>query len=237
MWAGTVWARCGLARLSSVALCELQVMRFQTHLCWYLDATFCYSFHGYQEQGIDVLLSMRLVLFGLFTFALCCVGYITAMAAFTALNFGHPLGRDSEAEARTEIGRWSNARATGAMSSNGTSSNGSASGPSGGGGGGGTEAEGGPGSMPLPRKGGRRGGRRGRAMLDYLASISPLAMIGVLFFLCFPPIFYDQIFMPCWECFDFEAAIAHEASNISPACSLSLQHQPKPATSACAALV
>ena len=78
-------------------------MRFQTHLCWYLDATFCYSFHGYQEQGIDVLLSMRLVLFGLFTFALCCVGYITAMAVFTALNFGHPLGRDSEAEARTEI--------------------------------------------------------------------------------------------------------------------------------------
>ena len=38
-------------------------------------------------------------------------------------------------------------------------------------------------------------------------------MIGLLFFLVFPPIFYDQIFLPCYECFDFEAAIAHEVAS------------------------
>ena len=40
-------------------------------------------------------------------------------------------------------------------------------------------------------------------------------MIGLLFFLVFPPIFYDQIFLPCTECFDFEAVIAHEVTSIS----------------------
>ena len=38
-------------------------------------------------------------------------------------------------------------------------------------------------------------------------------MVVVLFLLIFPPIFYTQIFLPCWDCFDFEAAIAHEAGH------------------------
>ena len=34
---------------------QRSVMRFQTHICWYLDATFCYAFHAMQEeQGLDV---------------------------------------------------------------------------------------------------------------------------------------------------------------------------------------
>ena len=39
-------------------------------------------------------------------------------------------------------------------------------------------------------------------------------MICVLFLLVFPPIFYDQIFLPCWDCYDFEAAIAHEVGHV-----------------------
>ena len=25
-----------------------------------------------------------------------------------------------------------------------------------------------------------------------------------------PPLFYVKIFLPCWDCYDFEAAAAHE---------------------------
>ena len=39
-------------------------------------------------------------------------------------------------------------------------------------------------------------------------------MICALFLLVFPPIFYDQIFLPCWDCYDFEAAIAHEVGHV-----------------------
>ena len=36
------------------------VMRFQTHLCWYLDATFCYYFQRWQEEhNVEVLLIVR----------------------------------------------------------------------------------------------------------------------------------------------------------------------------------
>ena len=127
---------------------------------------------------------------------------------------------DSEAEARREISRWSKARHSKPNVIERLSNSGieqsrldrigiDTLGNATGGGGGGTGAEGG-------RKAGRpqhtsdRDGRRGRALLDYLVAISPLAMIGLLFFLVFPPIFYDQIFLPCYECFDFEAVIAHE---------------------------
>ena len=43
------------------------VMRFQTHLCWYLDATFCYYFQRLQdEHNVDVLLITRAVLLVVF---------------------------------------------------------------------------------------------------------------------------------------------------------------------------
>eukprot|EP00962_Isochrysis_galbana_P059574 scaffold33231_cov107-Isochrysis_galbana.AAC.1 len=45
---------------------------------------------------------------------------------------------------------------------------------------------------------------RSQRMLDYLGTVSPLSTLVVLFLLVFPPVFYFQIFVPCWECFDFE---------------------------------
>jgi len=29
-----------------------------------------------------------------------------------------------------------------------------------------------------------------------------------------PPIFYSTIFLPCWECYDFEGAAAHEIGHV-----------------------
>ena len=38
-----------------------------------------------------------------------------------------------------------------------------------------------------------------QGMLDYLATVSPFSTILVIFFCIFPPIFYDRIFLPCWQ--------------------------------------
>ena len=162
---------------------QRSVMRFQTHICWYLDATFCYAFHAMQdEHGLDVVLIMRLVLFSLFLLAICGLGGFVVTAARTLLRT--PL-RNTEAETRREIERVSSH--VYALS--------------------GIGQEG-------PRREATAARRRCRALLDYLAGISPLTMICVLFLLVFPPIFYDQIFLPCWDCYDFEAAIAHEVGHV-----------------------
>jgi len=50
--------------------------------------------------------------------------------------------------------------------------------------------------------------------LDYLSSLSPCGNVLVIFFVIFPPIFYDRVFMPCFECYDFEAAVAHEVGHV-----------------------
>ena len=43
------------------------VMRFQTDICWYLDATLCYHFQRMADSGMDVLLVMRAIVFSLFS--------------------------------------------------------------------------------------------------------------------------------------------------------------------------
>lgn len=51
-------------------------------------------------------------------------------------------------------------------------------------------------------------------MLDYLAQMSVGWVMLALFWLCFCPIFYFRVFLPCWDCFDFEATMAHEIGHI-----------------------
>ena len=52
------------------------------------------------------------------------------------------------------------------------------------------------------------------AVLDYLSTLSPCTNVLIIFCLTFPPIFYDRIFLPCSECYDFEAAVAHEVGHV-----------------------
>ena len=51
-------------------------------------------------------------------------------------------------------------------------------------------------------------------MLDYLAQMSVGWVMLALFWLCFCPIFYFRVFLPCWDCFDFEATMAHEIGHV-----------------------
>ena len=144
-------------------------MRFQTHLCWYLDATFCYYFQMWQEEhNMDVLLIVRLVCAGLFGIAaLRLVGVV--LWALLACHVGE----------RNRIG--ANVLLHDAGS--------------------GTKP---PGCCA----------EACTACLNYLASLSPVANVLLIFFLIFPPIFYERIFLPCWECYDFEAAVAHEIGHV-----------------------
>jgi hypothetical protein len=56
---------------------------------------------------------------------------------------------------------------------------------------------------------------RFQMLLEQMGRISVLATTARLLMLWAPPILYIFIFLPCWECFDFEAAIAHEVSSKS----------------------
>ena len=47
--------------------------------------------------------------------------------------------------------------------------------------------------------------RRCGPLLDYLAQMSVGWVMLALFWMIFCPIFYFRVFLPCWDCFDFEA--------------------------------
>lgn len=142
------------------------VMRLQTHLCWYLDATFCYYFQMWHaEHGIDVLLIVRLVCLGLFSLAAMRLAFIVfwaLLACVVGKRDRLPLLQHSEKPGRT------------------------------------------PGCCQ----------QACTACLNYLSTLSPGGNVLLVFLLICPPIFYERIFLPCWECYDFEAVVAHEVGHV-----------------------
>ncbi|KOO25682.1 hypothetical protein Ctob_011641 [Chrysochromulina tobinii] len=59
-------------------------------------------------------------------------------------------------------------------------------------------------------------------LLDYLAVMPTGLLTFSLFWLIFCPAFYFRVFLPCWDCFDFEASIAHETRSIQSSIMFSL---------------
>ena len=55
---------------------------------------------------------------------------------------------------------------------------------------------------------------RCEAVLHYLAKMPVGMLLLSLFILVFTPIFYFKVFLPCWDCYDFEATIAHEVGHL-----------------------
>ena len=65
----------------------------------------------------------------------------------------------------------------------------------------------------------RANGKTARARLRevgaaYLAKWSVLRATLLMLLLIAPPIFFWSIFLPCWECYDFEAAATHEVGHV-----------------------
>ena len=54
------------------------------------------------------------------------------------------------------------------------------------------------------------GSRRCTNLIDFISVMPTFTIIFSLFFLIFIPSFYYRIFIPCYDCYDFEATIAHE---------------------------
>jgi hypothetical protein len=56
--------------------------------------------------------------------------------------------------------------------------------------------------------------RRCTSLIDYVSVMPTIVLLGALFWMIFAPIFYWDVFQPCWECYDFEATIAHEIGHV-----------------------
>ncbi len=141
-------------------------MKVSTDICWYLDNTFCYNFHRWNEDGIDVVLMIRLIFAGVYVVAGLTMLWILGnlVSAFccptqTMLQRGES---DLESENKKFL----------------------------------------------------CGGPRCDSILRYAAEMSVGGLLFSLFWLIFMPIFYWRVFLPCWDCYDFQATIAHEFGHV-----------------------
>ena len=151
-------------------------------LCWYLDSLFCSRFHSLKEQfgSVEVLTAGKVLLWGTFVAALLNVAWVAQRLA----RKHHRL---------TDV---SSGRALEAERDR-LKSQASAAGPD------------------------LLDDERWREMMDEvtmsgLRLLDEVSKISILWtslrLLCVwaPPTFYLYIFLPCWECYDFEAAAVHE---------------------------
>jgi len=46
------------------------------------------------------------------------------------------------------------------------------------------------------------------------AQVPTITLLLAVFLVIFCPVFYYRIFLPCWDCYDFEATVAHEIGHV-----------------------
>ena len=154
--------------------------------CWYLDTTFCYGFHRYTESGTDVMLVFRIVGAIIFAISLLLVICICLAGIQATMNDDR-----NPVELRMPTGGTmmdlNAARASQVMR---------------------PEAHGDL-SDNL-----ECGSKRLTNLVDFLSVMPTFLLIFATFFVIFIPMFYFRIFVPCWDCYDFEATIAHEVGHV-----------------------
>jgi hypothetical protein len=133
-------------------------MTVSTNICWYLDTTFCYTFHWMNSGGVDVVLVMRIVVI---VVCLICLFIIVGIIGAGLKNAICPK-RANKAEKQVK----------------------------------------------------QVFGRRSDALLYFLARAPLFTLTFSFFWLIATPIFYFFVFLPCWDCFDFKATIAHEVGHV-----------------------
>lgn len=167
---------------------------FNTHICWYLDATFCYEFQRWANSGVDVQTLVQCTLLAIFGAAAARLLWVCSRAA--GILFAPALSASMRADAAAAEEQ----RARGEDPV--------------------PPAEQEEAAAPKQRARSVHGdplsyGRLNtRRTLDYLATVSPMGNVLTLFFLVFPPTFFWHIYQPCHECYDFEAAMAHELGHV-----------------------
>ena len=172
--------------------------------CWYLDSTFCYSFHRWQHESIDVILIGRIVcaaIFGLaalvflwvlgsMVHAVCCETNLPPEMKSTrmqgsqnALNMLHSIGTEQSGQRSTSVVNLQQALQAA-------------------------------GQRPDTRSGRAEtqlacGSRRCTNLMDYISVMPTIVLLLSIFWIIFAPIFYFFVFEPCYQCYDFEARPPH----------------------------
>ena len=197
-------------------------LRVQTHICWYLDTTFCYTFSSMGKTAEFVIPLLCFFLFGIAM--LCVLAFFLQLLVFLCLD----------EQADDDHGHAAAAAAIPPLSSASAPPSPPASPPS---------------SPPSPPRATSaaalaRGAsnvdaaRRHRpprrrwqqptcstftkhprdwhwsSAIDYVSTVSLCASVLALTCAVFPIVFYAQIYLPCAQCYDFEAALAHELGHV-----------------------
>ena len=174
--------------------------------CWYLDSTFCYTFHRWKDADVDVIMIARIVCVVLFILALAVVLWVIFQAFYAVLfqapdeELGAPPGLAKNSSAyqaqrgtvfqpqlapsKTTINLLNQVNAHHKKYTPGEGSE-------------------------LVCK-----SQRLTNLVKYVA-VAPTGLLGfAIFWMIFAPVFYFRIFIPCTSCYDFEATIAHEVGHV-----------------------
>lgn len=145
-------------------------MYVSTHTCWYLDATFCYTFNQLRLhfKDSDVALIIKLFAFVLFAVSACVLVVSCLKVLFAAGGLSMCMTKsDRRRKDVSQLGE----------------------------------------EVSLPARALTSAG----AKLEEFHTVPILlTMIGLVL----GPVFYLQFFLPCWDCYDFEATIAHEVGHV-----------------------
>jgi hypothetical protein len=153
--------------------------------CWYLDASFCAYFHQPPwESGFNPVEFWRVLFSMMFGVSLVFVLWVIVQAGHATL-FAKEGPADAARSSVVPAGPVSRQTSTGI--SRGTSEG---------------------------VDGHACGSVRCTRLLEFLAVMNSQALLVALFTAIFCPTFYLRIYQPCWECYDFEATVAHEVGHV-----------------------
>jgi len=187
-------------------------------LCWYLDSTFCFQFHRWQDAEVDVVSIARLVCSVMFIIAFFICVWILGSTCSAFCGNPDAGEYDDEYEEEGEPGQSPppsppEVDKPELDKSRFTSMH---------------HMHGGAGSFhDILRKAGAAGigehgdeehltcgSQRCTNMMEYISVMPTIPLLASIFWMCFAPVFYYRVFQPCWECHGFEASLTHEIGHV-----------------------
>ena len=221
-----VWTTAG-QRISSGfeitgAIMYVRAPASTREFCWYLDSTFCQNFHRWNDGGTDVILIARIIAGVAFILAVMAILWCLVMTA--SAGFCLPkvdlgvVGQEGEDElsvkspgrlppsappspppsppepADSRMSKFNASKSfNDVLSGLGTAE--------------GVNKYG-------DEEGLTCGSKRLTNMIEYVAVMPTGTLLIAMFIVICAPMFYYRIFIPCWDCHGFEAAIAHEVGHV-----------------------
>jgi len=172
--------------------------------CWYLDNTFCYRFHGFKKQlgARTAFIAGQGILVSFWVLAALGFLYEFGTIAFALFHISREAKSDGTGMSASPDGRPTLARKVSSRLD--------------------IRAIYGIGKRSTSRKfmrselpaGVSRSERFSELAYNVANRHSPCVQSFIWLALIFPPVFYWNVFSPCWTCYDFSAAMTHEVGHI-----------------------